>query len=309
MLKSTTPYKTPVETKSRDQNRFEVVSFLQKNVSTLAWDIHFPPFGTGQESYAAQNSKHTCFIKLGAEIERYQIMSELGFSPPVIATGFLENGTTILVQKYIVGRMPSRRDFQTYLEKFASIIRDTHESDRLKQILPPKATASHREVGLEVIKQVEKRWGKIRSQVPSSSNYVDEKIAYLKEEVSKLSSRGLVASHNDICNGNWLISNDEKIYLLDYEGMSLDDPALDIGAILWWYYPKEMRERFLEITGYNDDENFHNRMRIRMAIHNLHIIIPRDNSFDRFSVDNFDEALTDFRTVIDGKENPQGYND
>lgn len=304
-----TQRKTLVKTPRRDQNKFEVVSFLQKNVSAFAWNIQLPPYGTGQETYIAQNAQQSCFIKLGTQIMRYQIMADLGFSPPVITTGFLEDGTAILVQKYIAGRVPSRRDFHTYLHKFARILRDTHTNDRLKQILPQKATSSHREAGLEIIKQVEERWKKFKPQVPSSSNYVDEKIAYLKEEVSKFTSGGFVASHNDICNANWLISNEEKIYLLDYEGMSLDDPALDTGAILWWYYPPEMREEFLEITGHGEDENFRKRMRIRMAIHNLHIIIPRENSFDRFSADTFDQALTDFRAVIDGKENPQGYND
>jgi len=91
--------------------------------------------------------------------------------------------------------------------------------------------------------------------------------------------------------------------------MAWDDPALDIGAILWWYYPPEMRDEFLEITGYDQDVNFRNRMRIRMAIHNLQIIIPRENSFDRFTAERFDEALTDFRATIAGKENPQGYNE
>ncbi len=298
-----------MEIKGRDQNKSEIISFLQKNVSALTWGIQLPPHGTGQETYIAQTSQQIYFIKLGAEIERYQIMSELGFSPPVIATGFLEEGITIMVQKYVAGRAPLRRDFQTYLNKFAHIIRATHKNERLKQILPQRTTFSHREAGMEMIKQVEERWQRIKSQVAPSANYVDQKIAYLKEEVSKFSSSGLVASHNDICNGNWLVSNDKEIYLLDYESMSLDDPAFDIGAILWWYYPPEMRKGFLKITGYREDDGFRNRMRIRMAIHNLQIIIPRDNSFDRFFADTFEERLIDFRAIVDGKENPQGYKD
>jgi len=236
-------------------------------------------------------------------------MADLGFSPQIISEGLLEKGETILVQQYVAGRVPSRKDFQTNLEKFASIIRNMHKNDRLQQILPQKNTFSHRDTGLEALEQIEIRWRKIKSRVESSAKYVDEKIDYLKKEVLKFSSSGLVASHNDICNANWLITNDNQIYLLDFESMSLDDPALDIGAILWWYYPPKMRKEFLEITGYDQEEAFPNRMRIRMAIHNLNIIIPRENSFDRFSENTFDEALTDFRAVISGEENPQGYND
>jgi len=298
-----------VAEKIRDQHKTEVVSFLQKNVSIYYWNVNLPPYGTGQETYIAQTNQRNYFIKLGAELERYQVMSELGFAPKVIATGCLEDGKTILVQEYIPGRIPLRSDFQEKLAEFAQIIRDTHRSDRLKRILPERTTRLYKDVGLESINRVEQRWKKYRSQVPRTTEYVDEKIVYLKEEVSIFPGSGLVASHNDICNGNWLISNNGIIYLLDYEGMSLEDPALDIGAILWWYYPPEMRNEFLEINGHDQDESFRNRMRVRMAIHNLYIIIPRENSFDRFSADKFEEALTDFRAVIEGKENPQGFND
>lgn len=298
-----------METKKRDQNQTEVVAFLQKHVAGHTWQLQHPPYGTGQETYFAKNQEQTYFIKLGAEIERYQIMSDLGFAPAVIATGFLEAKLPILVQKYVAGSVPSWRDFQTYWRKFAVILRDTHQNVRLQQVLSPKPFASHRAVGLASLAQVEKRWCQIRPQVPSAVNYVDAQIAQLKASVSDFSSEGLVASHNDICNGNWLVTSNQTIYLLDYESMTLDDPALDLGALLWWYYPPTQRLEFLKITGYGSDEGFSERMRIRMAIHNLNIILPRPGSFDRFVAETFDEDLVDFRAVIAGRENPQGYHD
>jgi thiamine kinase-like enzyme len=119
----------------------------------------------------------------------------------------------------------------------------------------------------------------------------------------------VVASHNDICNANWLISADGQLYLIDLEAMTLDDPALDIGATLWWYYPPPLRQRFLEIAGYANDEAFQLRMSVRMAMHCLHIILPREQSFDRFAPDNFEAALADFKALVAGRENPQGYED
>ncbi len=49
-------------------------------------------------------------------------------------------------------------------------------------------------------------------------------------------------------------------------------------------------------------------MRARMAPHCLDIILPRAGSFDRFDAGSFAENLTDFRAVVDGEENPRGYN-
>ena len=120
---------------------------------------------------------------------------------------------------------------------------------------------------------------------------------------------GLVASHNDICNANWLISTDEQLYLVDLEFMSLDDPALDIGATLWWYYPPKLREDFLIKTGYINDTTFESRMRVRMMMHCLSITLPREQSFDEFDPASFAESLTDFRAILAGKENPKGYED
>ena len=89
--------------------------------------------------------------------------------------------------------------------------------------------------------------------------------------------------------------------------MSLDDPALDIGATLWWYYPPALRQRFLEIVGYANDEPFQFRMRLRMALHCLSITLPRERSFDEFDSTSYAQSLTDFRAILVGEENPPGY--
>jgi len=127
-----------------------------------------------------------------------------------------------LVQEHISGRIPSRSDFQKKLAIFAQIIRDTHQSEHVIRILPERDIESYSQAGLDIIECISRRWKKFRSQVPSVVEYVEEKIEYLKAEVTKFSGSGLVASHNDVCNGNWLIADDGTVYLLDYEGMSLD---------------------------------------------------------------------------------------
>ena len=46
-----------------------------------------------------------------------------------------------------------------------------------------------------------------------------------------------------------------------------------------------------------------------MAMHCLHITLPREGSFDRFDPASFNESLEDFRAILAGEENPQGYED
>lgn len=233
----------------------------------------------------------------------------MGLTPPVLVSGSLEDGTPMIVQPYIVGRKPSRKDYYIRLEKIATIINSAHHSYELEQVLPDVSSTLYSAVGLESLTRIQQSWNHYKAQVPEVAEFVDESLAYLAKQVQHFMGAGLVASHNDICNANWLVASDGQLYLTDLESMALDDPAVDIGATLWWYYPPALRQRFLEIVGYANDEAFQFRMGVRMAMHCLSITLPREQSFDKFDSTSFAQSLTDFRAVLAGEDNPQGYND
>jgi thiamine kinase-like enzyme len=293
---------------NRQHHQPEVQAFLQKHLGNTHWDFAIPK-GSGNETYFVHGNEHTYFVKLGVQIARYQAMASLGLTPQVLTAGYLTDGTSIVVQPYIAGRKPSRKDYHTNLEQIATIINRTHHSTEVKRVLPEVSSDIYSDIGLEALTHIQQRWEHYRVQVPEVAEFVDESLAYLSQQVQCFRGTGLVASHNDICNVNWLISSDGQLYLIDLESMTLDDPAVDIGATLWWYYPPELRQRFLEIVGYANDEMFQFRMRVRMAMHCLSITLPREQSFDKFDPTSFAEWLTDFRAILAGGENPEGYDD
>lgn len=293
---------------NRQHHQQEVHGFLQKHFGFTHWEFTFPG-GSGNETYFAHSSERACFVKLGVEIARYQAMTTIGLSPQVLAAGYLEDGTSIVVQPYIAGRNPSRRDYRIHLDQFATAIHKMHRSPEVKQVLPKAPSDLYREAGLESLTRIRRRWEHYRPLVPGVADFIDESLAYLAQQVQGFQGSGLAASHNDICNANWLVSPEGKLYLIDLESMSLDDPALDIGATLWWYYPPELRQRFLEITGYHNDESFQFRMHMRMAMHCFSITIPREQSFEKFDPATYRQSLTDFRAILAGEENPEGYDD
>ncbi|MGE5462677.1 MAG: phosphotransferase [Syntrophothermus sp.] len=290
----------------RFENQQEVRSYLQKHLSAHDWHFSIPP-GSGMETYFVRGNGHEYFVKVGAPVERYQVMAEIGLSPPVITSGRLENGLTIFVQPRIRGRVPSRRDFQCRLDEVAAMIHKMHFDPQLHEVLPQPSSKLHKDAGRQALDQLLRRWKRYRVLVPHLAPLIDNKLEDMALQLSQFSSGGLVASHNDICNGNWLFTRDGKIYILDLYSMAMDDPALDMGALLWWYYPPALRGKFLAIAGYPYDEEFKFRMQIRMALHCLSITLPRDHGFEEFQADRYHEALTDFIAVVDGKENPQGY--
>ena len=291
----------------RYQHHQEVIAFLQNQLTGRSWKLTLPPAGRGHETYIAKSNGDRYFVKLGAHIANYEVMASLELTPSIIVSGYLADGSSILVQPYLPGRNPSWPDFRQYLESIAAVVNKMHHSPALKNILPNVASEKYRDVGAVAIRRAEQKWEQYRSQLPTVAGYVDETLAQLKQEAQSLGGSGLVASHNDICNANWLITAAGKVYLVDLEAMSLDDPAHDMGALLWWYYPPELRPKFLERAGYEYNEAIKNRMRLRMAIHCLHIILPRIDSFDRFDAGSFAGRLRDFRAVVEGRENPRGY--
>ena len=293
----------------RQQHQQEVLTFLQTHFSSRHWEFSLPKMGTGHETYFACGNGHNYFIKLGVQIARYEAMSSLSLTPQVLASGYLEDGTSLVVQPCIAGRIPTRKDYRLYLEPIAGTINKMHQSLELQSVLPAASSELYKDVGLEAVNRLQQRWEHYKAQVPGVAELVDESLALLARQVHSFRGAGLVASHNDICNANWLISSGGQIYLVDLELMSLDDPACDIGATLWWYYPPELRHRFLEIVGHADDEQFQLRMQVRMALHCLAIMLPRAQSYDEFDPASFAGDLTDFKAIVSGKENPQGYAD
>lgn len=293
-----------MSTPLREAHQAQVATFLQDTLGSPGW--HFSlPHGWGAESYFARDEQRACFIKLGVPVARYQVMASLGLTPPLLASGSLPDGTSIIVQPVIPGRSPDRADYRLGLERVAAIIHQVQHSPELQGILPPAPSPDYRLVGKAVLDDIQARWQRCRPLVPKVAGFIDNSLDTLREQIASFQGSGLVASHNDICNANWLVTDDELWYLIDLEAMALGDPALDIGATLWWYYPPDLWPRFLELTGHANEPGFGWRMRVRMAMHCLHILIPRTGSFDRFDPASFSRSLDDFRAALAGETNPQ----
>ncbi len=283
-----------------------ITQFLDNNLSASNWEL-VPTQGTGQESYFATREAHSFFIKLGANIERYELMAADGLTPAVFASGALPNGQTILVQEKINGRTPNRQDFQTHLPAFAHVLRQTHQHAELRDELQPALSESYQDMAQLAFEELLKKWAAYRNRVPDLAQPIDQKLNQIRQAITELSGGGTIVSHNDICNANWLITPEDKVYLIDLDSMSMDDPAVDLGALLWWYYPPDMRERFCDLAGYELDDQLQTGMRVRMAMHCLNILLPRPNSFDSFDPAGFASQIGDFFAAADGEQNRQGY--
>jgi hypothetical protein len=177
----------------------------------------------------------------------------------------------------------------------------------VREALPPVEYESYRDAAMQALVALWQRWDRYKPLVPAAAPIVDAGLAQLERQIVGFTGGGLVPVHNDICNANWLLTPAGRWYLIDLEVMALDDPACDLGALLWWYYPPALRSRFLESLGYADDPTLAERMQVRMAMHCLRITLPRAGSWDTFDPPTYPASLVDFQAVLAGQENPQGY--
>lgn len=58
-----------------------------------------------------------------------------------------------------------------------------------------------------------------------------------------------VAVHGDTNHRNWLLSDEKKLYLVDWDSAMLSDPAVDIGSILGRYVPVDKWSPWLSAYG------------------------------------------------------------
>ena len=216
---------------NRQQHQQEVQAFLQQCFSNQPWELTLPK-GNGHETYFARCNEHTYFIKLGVQATKYQVVASIGLTPQVLAADTLRDGTSIIVQPYITGKSPSRNDYHIRLEQFASTINKIHHNPEVKHVLPKVSSNLYSTGGLESLAHIQQKWERYKSKVPSVADFIDESLDYLRQQVKDFQGTGLVASHNDICNANWLVSTDERLYLIDLKSAGC------IGATLWWYYHK-----------------------------------------------------------------------
>lgn len=290
----------------RQEHQQEVYAFLKKYLSIYDWRFSLPQ-GSGMETYLAHGFKRSYFVKVGVQVDRYLTMAELGLTPPVILHGHLEGGVSVIVQLFVEGKKPTRLDYRERLTEVAELVNKMYHHPRILDGLPSAPSNLYQEAGLRVWKQLLSKWEDYKGLVPVTAKFVDDSLEEINRQIQYFSSEGLVASHGDICNANWLFASDGRVYIVDLESMCMDDPAADMGALLWWYYPPELREQFLNLAGYSYNEEFKHRMQVRMAMHCLSILLPRENSFDQFDPEGFAESLEDFKAVLNGEENPQGY--
>lgn len=81
------------------------------------------------------------------------------------------------------------------------------------------------------------------------SPLIQEGLAYLEAHVDQVQFGEKVVCHCDVNHNNWLLSEDNQLYLIDWDGAMIADPAMDLGPLLYHYVEEPAWDSWLGMYG------------------------------------------------------------
>lgn len=193
------------------------------------WEIH-PAGGATGEAFFAKYQEQKLFLKRNSS-PFLAVLSAEGIVPKLVWTKRMENGDVITAQQWLNGRELKPEEMGQ--ERVAKLLKKIHDSAPLVSMLERLGKASFKPE--KMLAELEKSIDNELLQMPS----VRSAITFLKAEIKNIQYGEFVVCHSDINHNNWMLSEDNELYLIDWDGPVIADPALDIGMLLYLYIPRE----------------------------------------------------------------------
>ncbi|MGG3800058.1 phosphotransferase [Metabacillus fastidiosus] len=214
------------------------------------WGIS-PAGGATGEAYYAEYNGQKLFLKRNSS-PFLAVLSAEGIVPKLVWTKRLENGDVITAQHWIDGSELKSKEMGG--ENVAELLHKIHHSkellDMLKRLGKQPLTPSSI---LQDIKQAVEFHGLNQMEIKQA-------IEYLEMKLPSIQCEEYVVCHCDINHNNWLITETKQLYLIDWDGAMIADPAIDIGILLYWYIEESQWENWLCAYGLSLDGEILNRM-------------------------------------------------
>lgn len=223
------------------------------------WEI-VPAGGATGEAYYAEFEDQRLFLKRNSS-PFLAVLSAEGIVPKLVWTRRLENGDVITAQQWLPGR--ELKPDEMNQEQVAKLLKKIHCSSPMlgmlsrlekKPLLPEN-----------LFQMVESDLDNEVLSLPG----VQKTIAFLKQETKNVSSEEKVVCHGDVNHNNWLLAEDNQLYLIDWDGAMIADPAFDLGLLLYCYIPEESWEQWLFMYGKKLTPHLKLRMKWYVALQTL----------------------------------------
>lgn len=203
------------------------------------WQI-LPIGGDTDTAYMGIKSDQKVFLKRNTSPFLAALSLE-EIAPRLIWTKRISTGDTLTAQEWLNGRSLYRSEMRQ--KSVSDLLYKVHHTPVLKKMLI--------QVGGKVVTPID-LVRKYFEGLPDDLNQhpLLNKVAnYLKDNQPDLKSDFYEVCHGDLNHKNWLLSDKEKLYLVDWESARIADPASDLSMLMCQYVPRKNWEQWLRQYG------------------------------------------------------------
>ncbi len=203
------------------------------------WEIT-PAGGATGEAFFARHEEQRLFLKRNSS-PFLAVLSAEGIVPKLVWTKRLENGDVITAQQWLKGRELKQAEMKN--ERVAKLLRKIHSSKPLLGMLKRLGKSPlYPEMLLRTIEET------LDGELIQSKS-ISISIQYLKKEIHAIQCDEKTVCHCDLNHNNLLLAENNKLYLIDWDGAMIADPAIDLGTLLYLYIPRDEWEDWVRLYG------------------------------------------------------------
>ncbi|EUJ32859.1 hypothetical protein MFLO_06209 [Listeria floridensis FSL S10-1187] len=163
----------------------------------------------------------------------------------------VENGDVITAQKWINARVLNASEMSRD-SRVAKLLSKIHHSEKLRQMLLKMG-----EVHLSAHDLLQK----YQSDFLLKTETETFALKYLEENLTQVGSAIQVVCHGDVNHNNWMVSSDDELFLVDWDGAMLGDPAIDVAMLLYQYVPRDDWNSWLASYGESYSIELHRKLK------------------------------------------------
>ena len=213
-----------------------------------------PAGGATGDAYFAQYNEKKLFLKRNSS-PFLAVLSAEGIVPKLMWTKRLENGDVITAQHWLKGRELKPSDMFDY--NVAHLLRKIHQSNELLDMLKrlEKKPLLPEEILVDIKSQL------VYAGELGNLSVIENALDVLERELPNVQYDHKVVCHCDVNHNNWLITEKEQLFLIDWDGAIIADPAIDIGMLLHWYINEKDWATWLQMYGLELSDHLQIRMK------------------------------------------------
>ena len=203
------------------------------------WKLH-PVGGDTGQAYMGTRAEEKLFLKRNSS-PFLAALSVEGITPRLVWTKRIGNGDVLTAQEWLNGRTLKSEEMSS--PEVAQLLCRIHTSEPLRSMLS-------RVRGEEITPQ--KLIQNYDHELPNDlKNHPLLNSIFNKLKIEALTMKSVTTRvcHGDIYQKNWLLSDENRLYLVDWDSAMLADPAMDLSMLLFQYVEREDWNDWLEHYG------------------------------------------------------------